>query len=146
MENRRDPNLSTEMFWIGGDSNHRVCTDPHQQIVNLPLVLICDISDRFWQRKDEMEVPHGQQFCLACCQPCLCSTRLTFWAVPVAARVISDVLVCAVFATCDMATEHSRATTFNRRHHFQLVQTDVPGITHAPHRAMVAENVRNLQP
>jgi len=60
MENRRDPNLSTEMFWIGGDSNHRVCTDPHQQIVNLSFVLTRDVGDWLWQREDEMEIPHGQ--------------------------------------------------------------------------------------
>lgn len=35
----RNSNPGTVVFWVGGDLDHRVSTDPHQQIVGLALVL-----------------------------------------------------------------------------------------------------------
>ena len=51
---------------------------PPQQIVELPLVLMGDAGDRLWQREDQMEISHGQQFGLTCRQPGLCRIHLAF--------------------------------------------------------------------
>jgi len=66
MENRRDPNPRAQMLWIGGDLDHRVRARPHQEIVELPFVLVRDIRNRFRQSEDEMEIPHRQQLRFTC--------------------------------------------------------------------------------
>jgi len=50
-----------------------------------------------------------------------------------------------VLATCNVATERRRAAALDCRHHLQLVEAHVPAVGLTPSRAMVAENVRDLQ-
>jgi hypothetical protein len=85
MEHRRDPDPGTQMLRIGGDFDHCVGACPHQQIVDLAFVLMCDISDGFGQSEDEMKIPHGQQLGLTCRQPCLRRTGLALGAMTIAA-------------------------------------------------------------
>lgn len=145
MENRRDPNSCAQMLWIGSDLDHRVSTRPHQQIVERAFVLMGDICDWLGQSEDKMEVSHRQQLCFACRQPCFCGTRLTFGAMTIAARVVGDVLVCAVGAACDMPTKRRRAAAFDSVHHLELVKADVACICRAIRSTMGAEDIRNLQ-
>src|SRR5277367_2859969 len=51
----------------------------------------------------------------------------------------------AVFAACDMAAERRRAAVLDRRHHFQLAKAHMAGVGLTPSRAMVAEDIRDLQ-
>ena len=139
------PTRAPRCFGIGGDLDHRVRARPHQQIVDLAFVLMRDVSDRFGQGEDEMEIPHGQQFGLACRQPCLCGTGLTLGAVAIAARIVGDVLMRAVSAPRDMPAKRRRAAALDRAHHLQLVQADVPRIGRPPGSTMGAEDIRNLQ-
>jgi hypothetical protein len=44
-----------------------------------------------------------------------------------------------------MAAERRRAATLDRRHHLQLVETDMAGMGLTPCWAMAAEDIRNLQ-
>ena len=44
-----------------------------------------------------------------------------------------------------MAAERRRAAALDRRHHLELAEADMAGIGTAPCRAMVAEDIRNLQ-
>jgi hypothetical protein len=46
---------------------------------------MCDVGNGLGQSEDEVEIPHGQQLGLTCCQPSFGGTRLTFWAVTIAA-------------------------------------------------------------
>src|SRR4029077_14384206 len=66
---------------------------------------------------------------------------------PVAAGVVRDLRMAArrVLAACDMPTERRRATALDRTHHLQLVEADVPAIGLTPSRAVIAEDVRDLQ-
>jgi len=50
-----------------------------------------------------------------------------------------------VLAARDMPTERRRATALDRTHHLQLVEADVPAIGLTPSRAVIAEDVRDLQ-
>jgi hypothetical protein len=135
----------TQMLGIGGDFDHRVTARPHQQIVDLAFVLVRDIGDGLGQREDEMEIPHGQQFGLACGQPCLCRTCLTFWAVTIATGIIGNVFMRAVSATRNMTAECGGAAALDCRHHHQLGQADVPLVGSTPVSTMGAEDIRNLQ-
>ena len=145
MKHRRDANPGAEVLWVRRDLDYRVRARTHQQIVDLPFVLIRDVSNGFGQREDEVEIPHGQQLGLARRQPCLGSTGLAFGAMAITARIVGDVLVRTVFATRDMPAERRSAAAFDCTHHLQLVQVDMFSIGRTPGSAMVAEDIRNLQ-
>jgi len=66
---------------------------------------------------------------------------------PVAAGVVADLRVaaCYVLAACDMAAERGRAAALDGTHHLQLVEAHMRAVGLAPRRAVIAENVRELQ-
>src|SRR3981081_2887790 len=68
-----------------------------------------------------------------------------FRAVTVAARVVRDLGVCALLAARDMSAERRGAAALDCRHHLQLAEADMAGIGPAPCRAVVAEDIRNVQ-
>src|SRR5271156_3937721 len=92
-----------------------------------------------------MEVRHRQQIGLARGKPFLRGGALALGAMPVAAAVVGDDGMRAVFAARHMAAERRRAAALDRRHHLHLVEADVPGIGAAPRRPVVAEDIRDLQ-
>ena len=114
VKHRRDTDPGAEMLGVGGDLQDRVCARPHQQIVDLAFVLIGDVGDRLWQRKDQMEIPHWQQFGPARRQPGFGRTGLTLGAMAIATRIVGNVLMSAVCATRDMSAERRRAAALNR--------------------------------
>ena len=61
------------------------------------------------------------------------------------AAVIGDLRVRTVLTAHDMAAESDRAAALDRRHYLQLAETDMTGIGLPPCRAMVAEDIRDLQ-
>ena len=133
------------MLRVGSNLQDRVGTGPHPQIVALSFVLICDVSDRFWQGEDEVEIPHGQQLCFPGGQPCFCGAGLTFGTVTVTARIVGDVLMSAAFTPRDMTAECRRAAALDGAHHFELVQADVPRVRRTPGSTVGAEDIRNFQ-
>src|SRR5215831_3943856 len=66
---------------------------------------------------------------------------------PVAAGVVGDLGMAArrVLAACDMPAERCRATALDRIHHLQLLKAHMPAVGLAPSRALIAEDIRNLQ-
>src|SRR5260221_13263746 len=66
---------------------------------------------------------------------------------PVAAGVVRDLRMAArhVLATCDVPTERRRATALDRIHHLQLLEAHMPAVGLTPSRAVIAEDVRDLQ-
>ena len=96
-------------------------------------------------RAGRVIVRHRQQLCLAVGQPFPCRRPLALRAMPVAAGVVGDDGVRAVFTTLDVPAERCRATALDGRHHLQLLEADVSGIVRAPRRPVVAEDVRDLQ-
>ena len=90
VEHRCDPDPGPEVFGVCSDPDHRVRARSHQQIVDLAFVLVSDIGDRFGQREDQMEIPHGQQFGPTSGQPCFCRPRLTLWAMAIASGIIGN--------------------------------------------------------
>src|SRR6516225_9311203 len=66
---------------------------------------------------------------------------------PVAARVVRDLGMAArcVLAARDMAAERCRATALDRTHHPQLLEAHMAAVGLTPSKAMVAEDVRDLQ-
>src|SRR4029077_4011985 len=66
---------------------------------------------------------------------------------PVATGVVQDLRVAArrVLAACDVPPERRRATALDRTHHLQLREAHMPLIGLTPSRAVIAEDVRDLQ-
>ena len=50
-----------------------------------------------------------------------------------------------VLAACDVAAERRRATALDRTHHLQLPEAHMPPIGVTPSRAVIAEDIRDLQ-
>jgi hypothetical protein len=64
---------------------------------------------------------------------------------PIAAAIIGDDFVGAVFAARDMPAEGRRAAALDRRHYLQLAEAHVAGVGLAPRRSVVAVDIRDLQ-
>jgi hypothetical protein len=145
MENRGDADPGAEMFGIGGDGKHGFGAGLEQQIVDHPFVLIGDVGDQAWQRKDQMEVTDRQKLGLASGEPISCGRPLALWAVPVATTVEGDHRMVAVLTSRDMATECCGPATLDRTHHLELAKADMAGVSVTPCSPVVAENIRDLQ-
>ena len=50
-----------------------------------------------------------------------------------------------VLAACDVPAERRRATALDRIHHLQLREAHMPAVGLTPSRAVIAEDVRDLQ-
>src|SRR5215471_17681353 len=66
---------------------------------------------------------------------------------PVAAGVVGDLGMATrrVLAASDMPAERRRATALDRIHHLQLLKAHMAAIGLTPSRAVIAEDVRDLQ-
>ena len=71
----------------------RLGGDVEQQAVDHGLVLVGDVGDRRRQREDHVVVLHRQQIGLARLEPASRGAGLALRAVPVAARVVGDLVV-----------------------------------------------------
>src|SRR2546427_9419405 len=71
-----------------------------------------------------MEVARGQKFCSARGDPPFPSSRLTLWAVPIAATVIRDGAMSTAGALIDMAAECGGATARNGQQDFGMRPAD----------------------
>ena len=145
MKHRHDPDLGTQMLWVGSNPDHRVSARAHQEIVDLALVLVRDVSDRLWQGEDQVEISHRQLLGLPRGQPCFGRARLALRAVPVPTGIVGDVLMRAVFTSRNMAAERRGTAALDGAHHLQLVEADMAYIGQAPRRTVGAEDIRNLQ-
>jgi len=66
-------------------------------------------------------------------------------AMPVAATVVGDDGMGAVFAARDVPAQSRRAAALDRAHHFHLGEAHVAAVGFTPSRAVVAEDVRDLK-
>jgi len=66
---------------------------------------------------------------------------------PVSARVVGDERMAArrVLTACDVTAERHRSAAFDRTHHLQLVEAHMAAVGLTPSRAVIAEDVRDLQ-
>jgi hypothetical protein len=145
MEHRGNADPGAEMLGIGGDGQHGLGADPHQQVVDDPFVVIGDVGDGRRQGEDDVEVADGEQFGLASRQPIVCGSTLALGAVAVAAAVVRDLGVGAVLALRDMTAEGRGAAALDGAHHLELAKADMAGIGCTPCGAVVAEDIRNLE-
>src|SRR5712675_476169 len=64
----------------------------------------------------------------------------------IAARVVSDAAVAAIFAALDVPAERGRAALLDRRHDLELTEAHISGVGPAPVGPMAMKDVCDLQP
>ena len=134
-----------EVLGVGGDREQRFGGRAEQQVVDDRLVLVGDRGDLGRQREDHVEIADRQQVGLAGREPILRRRALALWTMAVAARVVSDAAVAAIFAALDMPAESGRAALLDRRHHLELTEAHMSRVGSAPLGPMAMEDVRDLQ-
>jgi len=87
-----------------------------------------------------------QELSLAFGKPGSGGRPLALRAVPVTTRVVRDHRVIAVLASRDMAAECRGSAALDRTYHLELAEAHMTGIGNTPGGAMVAEDIRDLQP
>jgi len=75
-----------------------------------------------------VEVSDWKQVGLALGQPRARGGALAPWAVPIAAAVVGDPPVAAVFTSLDMTAQSRRAAMLDRRHDLELMKAQVSGM------------------
>ena len=145
MQHRGEANASTEMPRVGRNRGQRLGRGLEQKIVDQRLVLVGDIGDGDRQCEHHVEVWHRQQFGFALSKPLTCSSALTLWAVSIAAGVVGNGGIGTILAARDVAAQRRRAAALDGRHHLELAEADMAGVSSAPCRSMAAEDIRDLQ-
>src|SRR5665213_2417137 len=80
--------LGTELPGVAGDFKQRLGAGPEQQGIHLALILQRKRRKLPRQCEDHMDIACEQQFFLSRCEPAVACISLTFWAMPVSARVV----------------------------------------------------------
>ena len=102
VQDGQEASLCAKMLRIGRDIEQRGSTGLKEQGKQLSLVLPYQRHKLMWDAEDEMIVVDRQQFLLPIPKPLVARSGLTLGAVPVAAGVIRDGLVPAVYARIAM--------------------------------------------
>lgn len=114
VEHGGDADARAEMFWIGSNRQQRLRRGFEQQVINDRLVLEGDVGHLGRQREHDVEVADRKKVGLALRKPCPRSSALALWTVPVAARVIGDPPLAAVFTSFDMPAKRCGAAVLDR--------------------------------
>jgi hypothetical protein len=133
------------MARIGSDREHRLGRCAEQQVIDDSLVVERDVGDLGRQGEDDVEVSDRQQVGLALGQPGARGGALALGAVPVAAAVIGDPLMAAVFTSLDMTAQGCRAAMLDRRHDLEMLKAQVPGMGGPISGAGGTEDVGDLE-
>ena len=145
VQNRGDAKARAQMLRISRDCDCGLGRCLEQDVVDDGLVLIRDIGDRAGQRVDDVEVWRREQLCFPLFEPLSGRRALAFWAVPIAAAVVGDDRVGAIFAARNMTAERRGAAALDCTHHLQLAEAYMAGVGATPRRPVVAEDFRDLQ-
>ncbi len=88
VEHAEEANFGAETFGVSGDLDEGFSTEPQQQRVDEFLVLQCELSQKPRHRENDVSVGDGKKLFPSPLDPTPSSIGLTFWAMPITARVI----------------------------------------------------------
>src|SRR5471032_2392369 len=97
------------------------------------------------QRKDDVKIGNRQQFALTLLQPGSAGHRLALGAMPVAARIVLNLLVAAVAAPLNVAAQRGGAALGNRTECLTLLARKHRAVARQEARLAVTENVSDFQ-
>jgi hypothetical protein len=91
-----------------------------------------------------VEVVAGEQFLGTRSQPLVASIGLTFWAMPISARVERDGAIAALRALVQMPTQRCGAAAGNRTEHFVMLPGKPPWLVLEEAVALRANDIGHL--
>ena len=144
VEHHRDPDLASEPLAISTEGLQGLRGRLKQEVIDHLGVSLGERVDLVGEGEDQMEIGHRQELCTACLDPALLGQRLAFWAVAIAAGVITGDLPPTAITGLQMAPEGRRTAVLDGLHHAALWRAE-PMRT-AMGLAVFAEDVRELQP
>ena len=125
VEDRKESDLRSKMFGIGGDLRQSLSNRSEQQVVEFFRILPDQRVEQMGQREHDVEVTGGQQFLLPSFDPSLTRLRLALGAVAVPAGVVGEPpILSASQALIDMTTEERGPATHDSAHDLQLLETE----------------------
>jgi len=139
VENRQEPDLAAKVTGIGSDDLERCRNGIEQDRIDHCLVMKRDLGDLARYRENDVEIGHWQQIGLSVGKPAFARRTLALGAMPIAAGVIGNAGMRAVFTGLDMTTERRSPTQFDRRHDAAFHAADVAVMSIAISAAVVAE-------
>jgi len=145
MQDQGQAETRTQMSRVGGDGLQDLGRDLKQQAVDHCLVGVGDVADRCRQGKDDVVVLDRQQVDLAGLEPTPGGAALTFRAMPVAARVIGDLVMGTGRAMQHMAAQRRAAALRDRRHDLELAEAKMPVMGSPKGFTMGPEDVTDLE-
>eukprot|EP01137_Pigoraptor_chileana_P001305 Opistho-2@38753 len=140
-----DADPSAKVLGIGSDGQHRRRSRPEQEIIDHRLVVERDVGDLGWQGEDDVEVADREQIGLSRLEPRARGGALALGAVTVAAAVVGDAPMSAVFACLDMAPKRRGPALLDRRHDLELLETEMPGMGSPIRGTSAAEDIGDLE-
>lgn len=109
MQQAEEADLGAQMARIARDREQRLGDGMEQRVEDDLLVLQRHWREFARQSEDRMHVACGQKFLYPRLKPAQAGVALTAWPMPVAARVVRDGDMAAVFAAIAVTPECSRA-------------------------------------
>src|SRR5580693_4191993 len=120
VQHGEEANFGAEMFGVGGNGAQGFRSGPKENVVHHFLVLISDGGNLFWESKDDMEILGVEELGLTILDPLGPCQGLAFWAMAVAAGVVSNALVLALIALFQVAAEGGGPAELDRTHDPEL--------------------------
>src|SRR5580700_12138134 len=108
--------LGPQMLGIGSDRGQGLGSGSEQNAVDEIFVLISNGSDLFGNGEDDMKIVRLENFGCSFFDPLGTGERLTFWAMTVAATVVTGPLVITAVAPLEVTAQGCGSTHLNRGH------------------------------
>ena len=111
MQDAQETNLCSQMLRVSGHLKECGGAGLEQQAIEHFRIVLTEWIQLVRDGEDHMKVGHAEHFFLAGGKPALACLRLALWAMAIAARVIRDGLMAALWTVIDMAAERCCAAT-----------------------------------
>ena len=112
--------LGAQMLGIGCDGGQGLGGGSEQNAVDEIFVLVRNGSDLFGNGEDDMKIVRLENFGCSFFDPLGTSERLTFWAMTVAATVVTGSLVITAVAPFEVTAKGCGSTHLDRGHNAAL--------------------------
>src|SRR5713101_3071540 len=137
--------LGAQMLGIGSDGGQGLGGGAEENAVDVTFVLVSDGSNLCGNREDDMKIVRRENFGRSFFDPLRTSERLAFWAMTVAAAVVTGPLVITAVAPLKMTAESCRAAHLDRGHNAPLGRRHRRAMLFTIGFAVAAEDVRHFQ-
>src|ERR1700687_2264200 len=146
MQHGEEADFRAEVFRIASDFEKCFRTGTEQQIVDDFLVLQSQCCELRRKCEDHMDVARGEKFPATRFDPTFSGSRLTLWAVSIAAAVVGNSgTMPAVGAFIEMTAECGGSTARNGQQHFDVLPAEPVAISFDEGSSHAADEIGHLE-